>query len=191
MRALAGLDSALAGINVAGGLRASVSSDESKHIAELFRTHGPAVVRRARRLLGSDADADEAAQEIFIRALSGTWAPRGQQSTWLYQITTNYCLNVLRDRGRRAELRDQHLAAPEAAAGAGADDIAMVRRLVARADPREAAAAACVYIEGASHEEAALLLGVSRRTVGNLIDRFCAWAREETGEATLRAGGQS
>jgi DNA-directed RNA polymerase specialized sigma24 family protein len=39
-----------------------------------------------------------------------------------------------------------------------------------------------VYVEGLSHEEAAELLGVSRRTIGNLLDRFVEWAREQVPE---------
>jgi RNA polymerase sigma-70 factor (ECF subfamily) len=160
----------------------SVDSDASKRIAGLFMLHGPAVFRRARRLLGNAADAEEATQEIFIRALQARFEERSQQTTWLYQITTNYCLNLLRDRARRAQLREQHFA-PDAHAEGDAGDLVLVRWLLARADPKGSAAAACVFIEGASHEEAAELLGVSRRTVGNLLDRFRDWAREQTSES--------
>jgi RNA polymerase sigma-70 factor (ECF subfamily) len=36
-----------------------------------------------------------------------------------------------------------------------------------------------VFLDGMSHEEAAELLGVSKRTVGNLLERFQAWAQEQ------------
>ena len=49
--------------------------------------------------------------------------------------------------------------------------------LLAEADEKQAQAAVYVYLDGMSHEEAAELLGVSKRTVGNLIDRFVAWAQ--------------
>ena len=134
----------------------SVERQGSAQIAVLFRQHGPGVYRRALRLLGNAADAEEATQEIFIRAFKGQEAfeQRSQLTTWLYQITTNYCLNQLRDRSRRAELKAQHLEAPaaseakegadvgstrsEEAGPARSDDIATVRRLLMDADPQQA-----------------------------------------------------
>jgi RNA polymerase sigma-70 factor (ECF subfamily) len=155
----------------------------SERIRELFERYGPLVLRRAQRLLGNVHDAEEATQEIFIRALRGAEAfeQRSQITTWLYQITTHHCLNLLRDRARRRELRAEH---PEPAGGeqapAPSDEVAIVRRLLADADPRQAQAAVYVFVDGMSHEEAAELLGVSKRTVGNLVERFRAWARERS-----------
>jgi RNA polymerase sigma-70 factor (ECF subfamily) len=172
-----------------------VAQAGSPQIAQLFQQHGPAVFRRALRLLGNRADAEEATQEIFIRALRGEEAfqQRSQLTTWLYQITTNYCLNLLRDRGRRSELSAQHLEAPGGeVAPARSDDVALVRRLLATADPQQAQAVVYVFLDGMSHEEAAGVLGVSKRTVGNLIDRFRAWAQETPeapGDTPARASG--
>jgi RNA polymerase sigma-70 factor (ECF subfamily) len=39
-------------------------------------------------------------------------------------------------------------------------------------------------MDGMSHEEAAEVLGVSKRTVGNLLERFQAWARERMAAGT-------
>ena len=65
--------------------------DPSEAMGPIFMTHGPAVYRRALRLLGNHADAEEAMQEVFIRALRGAIGFDGQSqlSTWLYRITTN------------------------------------------------------------------------------------------------------
>lgn len=154
---------------------------ERSQIRVLFETWGPMVFRRARRLLGSDADAEEAVQEVFIRALSGleSFDGRSAASTWLYQITTNYCLNRLRDRRRRQELWDEKIEPAESRATDALPhvDIVALRKVLAEADPREAAAAIYVFLDGMSHDEAAELLGTSRRTVGNLVDRFVKSAR--------------
>jgi RNA polymerase sigma-70 factor (ECF subfamily) len=58
-----------------------------------------------------------------------------------------------------------------------------LRRLLAEADEQQARAAIYVYLDGMSHEEAAAVLGVSKRTVGNLIDRFLAWANQRSEKA--------
>lgn len=161
----------------------TLSQPDSQQISKLFETHGPQVYRRALRLLGNVSDAEEATQEIFIRVLrgAGEFRHQSQLTTWLYQIATNYCLNLLRDRRRRTQLHDAELA-PAAriqgeAAPARSDDLALLRRLLADGDPKQTQAAVYVYLDGMSHDEAAGLLGVSKRTVGNLLERFTAWAR--------------
>lgn len=153
-------------------------------LADWFRLYGPGVFRRARQLLGSDALAEEATQEVFIRAAKALhrYDPRARPSTWLYRITTNYCLNQIRDRARRRELLDARQ--DELVPGSAAYDpqrLIALRALLADADEREATAAVAVFVDGMSHAEAAEILQVSRRTVGNLCDRFLAWARARLG----------
>lgn len=152
---------------------------------ELFQKHGPLVYRRARHILGNDADAADATQEIFIRALRGADSFQGQSqvTTWLYRITTNYCLNALRDRRRRRELFEEHVArAPRQESSEPADSVTL-RRLLSGAPEEQARAAIYVFLDGMSHDEAAEVLGVSRRTVGNLLERFqrAAQALEDAG----------
>ncbi len=147
----------------------------------LFRRYGPLVYRRALQILGRPAAAEEAVQEVFIRAMKARdrFDPRAKPSTWLYRITTNYCLNQIRDAGRRRELLDERKA--EVTPASIARDparLALMRQLLADADPRQAEAALAVFVDGMSHAEAAEVLGVSRRTVGNLCARFQSWARE-------------
>lgn len=153
---------------------------DADRLAELFDRHGPLVYRRALQILGSPQDAADATQEVFIRAGRSLhrFDGRARASTWLYRITTNYCLNSLRDARRRRDLTverpDAFTPAPSLLA---ADDLAMLRALLADADPQQAEAALAVFVDGMSHAEAATVLGVSRRTVGNLCARFVEWAR--------------
>jgi len=153
---------------------------ERTQIGELFDKYGPSIYRRALVLLGNHHDAEEASQEVFLRALRhlDSFEERSSAHTWLIRITTNHCLNLLRDRRRRGELRKQHLEPVPGRLPAAADpgDMLQVRRLLAEADEDEARAAVYVFVEGMSQAEAAGYLGVSRRTVGNLIERFCQWA---------------
>jgi len=164
----------------------AVSPTDSQQISQLFSQHGPRVYRRALRLLGNPADAEEATQEIFIRAFRSAegFRQQSQLTTWLYQITTHYCLNLIRDRTRRTQLYEEHVAPMEGegmdrADPVRPDDVVLLRGLLSAADERQAAAAVYVLLDGMSHEEAASVLGVSKRTVGNLIERFQAWASEQ------------
>ncbi|WP_257448690.1 RNA polymerase sigma factor [Archangium lipolyticum] len=167
-----------------------MSRTDSQQIASLFDQHGPRVYRRALRLLGNPADAEEATQEIFIRALRAAqgFRQQSQMTTWLYQITTHYCLNLIRDRSRRAELHAEHVAplvdGTDRPDPAHPDDLLLLRRLLSTADERQAAAAVYVFLDGMSHEEAAEVLGVSKRTVGNLLERFQAWAGTQVSQGS-------
>jgi RNA polymerase sigma-70 factor (ECF subfamily) len=54
-------------------------------------------------MLQNHTDAEEAAQDVFIKAYNNLPKFKGdsQFSTWLYRITANHCLDVLRKRNRR------------------------------------------------------------------------------------------
>ncbi len=155
---------------------------QRRDIRTLFKQFAPMVVRRAFALLGNRADAEEAAQEVFIRVLKRPecFEDRAQVSSWLYRITTNYCLNLMRDRKRRRELLDQEDIGWTQCLRPGLEPTQMLalQKVLSEADPEQAQAAVYVYVDGMRQHEAAKLLGVSRRTVGNLLDRFRAWAQE-------------
>ena len=80
-------------------------------IASLYRSHGHVVLRRARTLLGSEADAREALQEIFTALVRNPDAVRSAGSIvgWLYQATTHHCLNLLRKARTGARVLELHV----------------------------------------------------------------------------------
>ena len=154
----------------------------SQELATAFRQHGPLILRRAQRLLGNRADAEEALQEVFFLAVRGNapWDGRGELLAWLYRITTNHCLGVLRKRGRRRTLLEGNPPS-QGTERMSPSDLMTLRWLLANADPKQAQAAIYVYLDGMSYAQAAVPLGVSKRTVGNLLERFKTWAEGQTG----------
>ncbi len=145
-----------------------------------FDKFGPMVYRRALVLLGDPNEAEDATQEVFIRALQNEDKFRAESSvsTWLYRITTNYCLNQVRNRATRRRILEAHGKDPVVhPIEAEPANMIAIRRLLAEADERQATAAVYVYVDGMRREEVAELLGCSVRTVGNLLDRFNEWAR--------------
>ena len=110
-------------------------------------------------------------QDVFIKILRDGFPGEGPLAAWLSRITTNLCLNRLRDDRRRSELREIHAPKDEASA-ASADGKILVRALLREVDERTALAAVCVHVDGMTYAEAAEHLGVSKRTMANLLLRF-------------------
>jgi RNA polymerase sigma-70 factor (ECF subfamily) len=143
-------------------------------IERLYRSHGHQVLRRARLLLGSEADAQEALQEVFASLLRSPQSLRRSSSVvaWIYGATTHYCLNQLRNRRNGARLLHDRLA-PALARTADSRAVALseLRSALARIPPEAAAAAVYYHMDGMTHAEVAELLGCSRRQVGYLLER--------------------
>lgn len=72
----------------------------------LVRRHQRRVYAAALHILGNHSDADDVAQETFVRAFRGlsTFDGRADFFTWLYRITVNTALNALRGGKRSAAL---------------------------------------------------------------------------------------
>src|SRR5262245_43735513 len=73
---------------------------------ELFRRYRQAAFRVAFRLLGNEADALDAVQEGFVKALTHLAGFQGRSSfkTWLLRVVSNAALDLGRSRGRRETL---------------------------------------------------------------------------------------
>jgi RNA polymerase sigma-70 factor, ECF subfamily len=66
----------------------------------LFDLHRSKVLNLSWRMLGSEHEAEDALQEIFIKVFDRVKNYRGDSafSTWVYRMTTNHCLDILRRR---------------------------------------------------------------------------------------------
>jgi RNA polymerase sigma-70 factor (ECF subfamily) len=73
---------------------------------ELFRRYRSPAYRVAFRLLGNEADALDAVQEGFVKALTHLSGFQGRSSfkTWLLRVVSNAALDLGRQRGRREML---------------------------------------------------------------------------------------
>jgi RNA polymerase sigma-70 factor, ECF subfamily len=134
--------------------------------AELVRTHQRMIHSLAYRMSGSMADADDLAQETFIRAFRGLDSYRGAAkfSSWLYRIALNVCLRW-RKLERRRGLTD-HEWMGESAAGRGTDEqIERVQEALNLLSPKQRAAVILTVFEGMTHAEAATLLGCAETTL--------------------------
>lgn len=83
-----------------------VLSGEKDAYAGLVRRHHARVLILCRQMLLVPSQADDAAQDVFVNVYGRLSSFRGDSefSTWIYRVTANYCLDLLRKRKReRAE----------------------------------------------------------------------------------------
>lgn len=77
---------------------------------QLLRRHQPWVFNLALRMVWRREAAEDAAQEILIKAVThlGSFEGRSKFSTWLYRIAVNHLLNV-----RKSEMEEQRMTFPD------------------------------------------------------------------------------
>jgi RNA polymerase sigma-70 factor (ECF subfamily) len=150
-------------------------------VGALYRSYGHSVLRRARAILGSEADAHDVLHEIFAGLVSrpeqfrGTSAP----STFFYAVTTNACLARLRDHRNRARLLDEQVRPWTTELDPRPLDARLlVRSALAELPDEEARAAVHYHLDGMSHAEIAEVLGCSARHVGDLVARVTERLRD-------------
>lgn len=159
------------GALLAGEQRARTSAGE---VDTLYTRYGSAVFGHCKRFLRSSEAAEDATQEVFVRALrqAGRWPAASELRPWLFRIATNYCLNELRRRRVRSLGPSQVVTAPqgslEACLAARSELVELLEGLPQRA--REVAR--LTYVEGLLQEEVAEILGISRRTVVSYLTQL-------------------
>ena len=149
----------------------------------LYRAHAPSAYRRARRVLGSDADAHEVVHDVFLSLLERPeqFAGKSTLTTFLYSAVTHACLNRLRNQGTRARLLREH----EVELRSGAppvpqpDDAVLLRSALAAMPEPLAQVAVYYYLDELSHADIARVLDCSRRHVGDLLQRLSLWAQAQ------------
>jgi RNA polymerase sigma-70 factor (ECF subfamily) len=110
-------------------LMGRVSSGDDRAFEHLVERHQRLVVGTVGRMLGTNSDAEDIAQQVFVRVWKNAkrYEPRAKFTTWLLKITRNLVFNELRRRSRHPAvplqsetgeeerpLRDEHAIAPDA-----------------------------------------------------------------------------
>jgi RNA polymerase sigma-70 factor (ECF subfamily) len=83
-----------------------VARGDTSAFEEVIERHQALVAGTAARMLGSNSDVEDIAQQVFIRVWKSAhrYVPRAKFTTWLLKITRNLVFNELRRAKRRAQV---------------------------------------------------------------------------------------
>ena len=143
-------------------------------VRALYAAHRRQVLRRARQVLGDEDEGEDAAQEVFLRLIdfAEPLLRHPEPLAWLLRVTTNLCLNRLRDHKRRQALLRRKQPAAGAPHFADAEVRAVLVEVLAGVPDDLRRIAVHYHADGMSCDEIAPLFGVSRRTIGNRLISF-------------------
>lgn len=83
-----------------------VKKGDVKALEELIEAHQAAVIGTIAKMMGNPSDAEDLAQQVFIRLWKSAprYEPKAKFTTWLFTITRNLVFNETRRRYRKHEV---------------------------------------------------------------------------------------
>jgi RNA polymerase sigma-70 factor, ECF subfamily len=162
-------------------IEAAVDGDRTA-FAELVRRYRSAVLGTVRRTLGNSPEAEDAVQEVFMRALVSLprYDRRHPFGPWILRIASNYCIDQLRRRKARkyrlwSDLSEaeegkilKRMSTQEIVQNSPQEDsgrcLEIAQSLLDRLKPRRRMAFVLKEIEGRGYAEVATILGIPEVT---------------------------
>lgn len=164
-----------------------VRDGDEAAFAFLVERHKRRVYQLAYRFLGNAADADDAAQESFVRVYRARveWEPAARFSTWMYVIVRNVCFRMLERRKPAVSLDEKIRVGDETLERQVADphtsnpredllkreEADLLRQAVEELPSQQRMAVLLSRYEGQSYVEIGQVLGCSPKAVKSLLHR--------------------
>ncbi|TML19292.1 MAG: RNA polymerase sigma factor [Actinobacteria bacterium] len=158
------------------GLVEAARRGDRHALEQLLQLHFDRIRGLCRRVMGNDADTDDATQEALLAICRGIarFDGRSSFSTWLYRVATNACLDELRRKGRRPIATEPDAMPAAALSDRFADDIAdrlEIDGALAQLSPDFRAAVVLRDLCQLDYDEIAEVLGIPPGTVRSRIAR--------------------
>lgn len=178
-----------------------VALGDEEAFAALYRQLHRRVFGLCRYLLGSESEAEDAANDVFARLKKAmtTYDSTQPFPRWLLSVTSNYCMDLLRRRRIEQRLFEPPEEEPREFAAEGPSPLEEVMSAEARSSVRQALEAlperyrlplALRYYSDLSYDEIAAQLGLTRANVAVLVHRAKKELRRKL-EAPYPAGAKS
>ena len=175
-------------------VQAALAGDQSA-FADLVTRYQSAVFNMAYRMLGDPTEAEDAAQEVFVRAWNQlrTFHLDRRFSTWLLSIASHHCIDMLRRRKPTAPLDGIALFVPSDAAEP--DELAlqgeqrdMVQRLLKTLPEKYRTVTVLRYYNDLSYDEIAKMTGLTESAVKTQLHRARRMLAEQLSVAGIVNG---
>ncbi len=147
---------------------------------DAYQRWGRALLRKAERILGNRADAQDVVQGLFVDLLARGESPG--ELPYLHRAITNRCLTLLRDEKNRARLLDANDDTLRGPVRTRCDDrvigVDLLLKLTRSLDERSLEILTYRWFDDMTQDEIAELTGLSRKTVGKIEGEIRATVAE-------------
>jgi len=155
-------------------------------LEELFRAQHTRVLKAAYRVTGSMADAEDVAQNVFLRIAQqgASRSAMDNPDSYVYRAAINGALDLLRKRQREAAVPvdDTDIVSgnvPVDRASEAREMVGLLRTFLSRLSPRAAEMFVLRYVEERDLAEIARIMATSRAVVAVMLHRTRARLRNE------------
>ncbi len=159
------------------GLIARVGQGDAAATRAMVNAKLPRVLALARRMLGDAAEAEDVAQETFLRVWrqAARWRPGAARfDTWLHLVTLNLCRDRLRRRRETTVPAMPEPVDPAPRADAALDEAAQARAVqaaIAALPQRQREAILLVHYQDLTNIAAAQAMAISVEALESLLSR--------------------
>lgn len=160
-----------------GDLIRRVGEGDASAIERLVKAKLPRMLAFGTRLLGDPGEAEDMAQELFLRVWrqAARWQPgRAKFDTWMHRVALNLCTDRLRRRRERPLPQGWDAPDPAGGAQAGMEEAERGRavdRALAALAPRQREAIVLVHYQELSSQEAAAAMEIGIDALESLLAR--------------------
>jgi RNA polymerase sigma-70 factor, ECF subfamily len=184
-----------------------VRSDEPGAFQEMVDAYQHRLVAVMHHLVGNSDEAEDLAQEVFLRVYRARkkYRPRSKFSTWLFTIANNLALNALRTRQRKPvvplDVRDSGPLGPRPAEQIVKDKgnspstriqnlelVAIIQRALGELNERQRMAVVLNKFEDMNYSEIAEVMGLTTQAVKSLLSRARTNLRQVLGPYVFMDG---